>query len=76
LPLEIARTTLRRRDDQQFSPVTQAVILAAQAVADDYASRGLFPAQVDVRPYFDASVFRGPRGDSFKWMQVEAPVTL
>jgi sulfonate transport system substrate-binding protein len=60
LPLEITRTTLRRRGDQPFSPVTPAVILAAQAVADDYASRGLFPAKVDDRPYFDASVFKGP----------------
>jgi sulfonate transport system substrate-binding protein len=59
LPLEIAQTTLRRRGDARFSTVTAEVILAAQMVADDYASRGLFPAKVDVRPYFDATVFKG-----------------
>jgi len=54
---EIARITVARRGGDVLEPITEATIRDAQAVADGYAARGLFPHSADVRPFFDATVF-------------------
>lgn len=57
LPEKLALRVLTRQDVQRFGPVDPAAIKEAQALADDYASRGLFPRGVVVRPFFDQSAF-------------------
>jgi sulfonate transport system substrate-binding protein len=54
---DLARTTLSRRGDQPWSPITPQVIAAAQVVTDDYAARGVFPKRADVTAFFEPGVF-------------------
>ena len=54
---DLARTTLARRGDQPLSPITPQIIAAAQAVANDYADRGIFPKRADVTAFFAPSAY-------------------
>jgi len=54
---ELAHTTLARRGDRPWTPITPQIIAAAQAVTNDYADRGIFPKRPDVTAFFDPSVF-------------------
>lgn len=49
--LVVARGTV------QVQPITHAVIATEQKVADELYERGLWPKALDVRGYFDASVY-------------------
>ncbi len=57
MPLELAKTTLARRETHTLSPIDDQAIAAAQLVADAYADRGIFPRKADVKPFFAPIAF-------------------
>jgi sulfonate transport system substrate-binding protein len=58
---DLARKVIKRQAPVSLGPITPETIREAQALADDYARRGLFPAGVKVTPFFDPSVFTESR---------------